>query len=58
MNQSVVMGIIRHALTFVGGFLIAKGMIDEASASEISGLVMTAVGTIWAIVDKIQAIKK
>lgn len=58
MSQSVVMSILRHALTFVGGFLIAKGVIDEAGASEISGLIMTAVGTIWSIVDKVQSVKK
>ena len=57
MSQSVVMSILRHALTFVGGWLIAKGVIDETSAAEISGLVMTAVGTIWSIVDKIKAAK-
>lgn len=58
MNQNVIMGIIRHALTFVGGILIAKGIMSDMSVSEISGLIMTAVGTIWSIVDKINAAKK
>ena len=56
MNQDVVMGIIRHGLTFVGGYLIAKGMISDAAAAEISGLVMTAIGTIWSIVVKVKAV--
>lgn len=58
MNQDVVMGIIRHGLTFVGGILIAKGLMTDASVMEISGLIMTAVSTIWSIVDKISAAKK
>ena len=57
MNQNVVMALIRHALTFVGGLLIAKGVISESAAGEISGLIMTAVGTVWSIVEKVKAAK-
>lgn len=57
MSQNVIMAILRHGLTFVGGILIAKGVLSESSASEISGLIMTAVGTIWSIVEKVKASK-
>jgi hypothetical protein len=55
MNQETITGIIRHGLTFVGGFLIAKGLVDEGTVAEISGGLLAAVGTIWSVVIKIQA---
>ena len=57
MSQNVIMAIIRHGLTFLGGILIAKGVLSESAASEISGLIMTAVGTIWSIFEKVKAAK-
>jgi hypothetical protein len=47
-----ILGIVRHTLTFVGGLLIMKGIVDEAMASELIGGIMTLTGTIWSIVDK------
>jgi hypothetical protein len=47
-----VLGLIRHALTFVGGIVIAKGYIDEALTVEIIGGVMTLVGAIWSVASK------
>jgi hypothetical protein len=50
MNKEQIMGIIRHALTFVGGILVIKGAISEGVNQEIIGAVMTAVGSIWSII--------
>ncbi len=52
MTKEQVMGIIRHTLTFVGGILITKGLIDEAASQEVIGGVLTLVGTIWSIIIK------
>jgi hypothetical protein len=52
MNQEQVLGIVRHALTFIGGLLIAKGFIDESTSTEIIGTVVGLVGTLWSIVVK------
>jgi hypothetical protein len=52
MTKEQVKGLIRHSLTFVGGILITRGIIDEATATEIIGLVMTLVGTIWSVISK------
>ena len=30
LTKDQVLGITRHALTFVGGILIMKGLVDEA----------------------------
>jgi hypothetical protein len=50
-----VLGIVRHALTFVGGIVIAKGLVDDALFQEILGGVMTLVGAIWSIASKKKA---
>jgi hypothetical protein len=52
MNKEQVLGILRHTLTFVGGFLITKGLVDDAQLTEISGALVTLVGAIWSVVSK------
>jgi len=55
LTKEQVLGIVRHTLTFVGGVLVTKGFIDDATATEIIGGVITLVGTIWSVVDKAKA---
>jgi hypothetical protein len=50
MNKEQIMGIIRHALTFVGGILVIKGITTEAISNEVIGAVMTAVGAVWSVI--------
>jgi hypothetical protein len=52
MSKERVLGIIRHTLTFVGGFLVMKGLADEVMVTEVVGSVVGLVGVIWSIVDK------
>lgn len=52
MNQEQILGIVRHALTLIGGLLIAKGYIDESATTEIIGTVVGLVGAIWSVVTK------
>jgi hypothetical protein len=52
MTKEQILGIIRHALTFVGGVLITRGIIDEATFTELSGAALTLVGGIWSVVAK------
>lgn len=47
-----VLGLIRHALTFVGGVIVAKGLVDEGMFQEVLGGIMTLVGAIWSIASK------
>lgn len=46
------LGIVRHSLTFIGGILIMKGIVDDALLNEIIGGVTTLAGAIWSIVAK------
>jgi hypothetical protein len=55
LTKEQVMGIVRHTLTFVGGLLIAKGLIDETILTEIVGGVTTLTGAIWSIIAKTKA---
>lgn len=52
MSKERILGIVRHTLTFVGGVLVMKGLVDETIATEIIGGVMTLAGTIWSIFEK------
>ncbi len=55
LTQEQVLGIVRHILTFGGGILVTKGLLDEGMVSEISGAVITLIGAIWSIVEKNKA---
>jgi hypothetical protein len=52
LSKEQIFGIIRHTLTFVGGVLIMKGLVDEATLTELTGAVLTLVGGIWSVVEK------
>jgi hypothetical protein len=52
MSKERILGIVRHTLTFVGGLLVMKGLVDETMTSEIIGGVMTLTGAIWSIFEK------
>jgi hypothetical protein len=55
LTKEQVIGIIRHGLTFVGGILIMKGIIDESTSQEIIGSAISLVGLVWSVVDKNKA---
>ena len=50
------LGIIRHALTFVGGVLVTQGVLDDAMFMELFGAVMTLVGGVWSVIDKTKTV--
>jgi len=54
MKKEQVLGILRHSLTFLGGLLVMKGLIDETTATEIVGGVITLVGAVWSVIEKIK----
>lgn len=51
--MSTILGLVRHLLTFGGGFLVAKGYVDETTLSEIIGAVITIVGGVWSALAKL-----
>ena len=47
-----ILGLVRHALTFAGGIIVAKGLVSDAMFGEILGVIMTVIGSIWSVVSK------
>ncbi len=47
-NFEQVGGLVRHALTTLGGYMVAKGFVDEATMIELVGAAMTFIGFGWS----------
>ena len=52
MNQAVLMGMLRHALTIAAGGLVTAGYVDGDTANQIAGGVAGIVGVLWSLWDK------
>lgn len=52
MKKEMILGLVRHTLTFIGGILIMKGIVDEATFTEISGALITLIGGVWSVTIK------
>lgn len=48
MNTAMILGLVRHLLTFGGGWVVAQGWVDEATMTEAVGAVMTLAGIVWS----------
>jgi hypothetical protein len=46
------LGIVRHALTFAGGFLVTSGYLTESTLSSGIGAIATLIGLIWSVNNK------
>ena len=44
-----IASLVRHGLTALGGFLIAKGMASAGQVDELAGAVVTLVGIVWSV---------
>lgn len=49
MTSDQITGILRAILTAIGGYFVAKGLVDQATATAIVGAVLTLVGAAWSI---------
>lgn len=55
MQKEMILGFVRHILTFGGGYIAAKGVVDQAVANEAIGALMTLIGVAWSMADKKKA---
>lgn len=55
LTKEQLLGIVRHSITFIGGILVMKGLIEDSMVEEIIGGATTLVGAIWSIVGKNKA---
>jgi len=57
MNKDQILGILRHVLTFAGGLIVAKGLADDTTITELIGGLITVIGATWSIIAKAKAPK-
>lgn len=50
--SSEMSGVVRHILTFAGGVLVTMGYLDQGTATQLSGALMTIFGVVWSIKEK------
>jgi hypothetical protein len=55
MSWEQISSILRHILTFGGGFIVAKGWLDAEALAGIVGAIITIGGAIWALFNKTEA---
>ena len=56
--KDTVLSIVRHALTFGGGFVASKGILSEDTTEALIAGLITFVGVVWGAVDEYLAAKK
>lgn len=57
MNADMIMSLVRHLMTFGGGFLVSRGLLDAASLETVIAAVVSLVGVGWGIFNKKPAIE-
>jgi positive regulator of sigma E activity len=55
LMQSAVIALLRHLLTFIGGTLVAKGILDATALTEIIGAIISILSVTWMAVSKYNA---
>jgi hypothetical protein len=55
MNSEMITAVVRHILTAVGGYFVAKGAVDHGTVEAIVGGVVAAIGLGWSIFNKLKA---
>ena len=57
MNKESILGIIRHILTFGGGFMTQNGIATDSEVTTGVSAAVTLVGVIWSILSKKKSTK-
>lgn len=52
MIKELVLGVVRHVLTVLGGGLVTQGYLDASELSTGVGAVLALIGIAWSIWDK------
>lgn len=54
LMQSAIIALLRHILTFIGGTIVAKGLVTEEVMLELVGGLLTLLSTGWMFITKIK----
>lgn len=52
MKKEKIFGVVRHTLTFLGGFFVLQGNIDQELMEQIIGATTSVIGVVWSILSK------
>lgn len=52
MQKEQISGLVRHVLTGLGGYAVARGYADESVVIEAVGILSSITGLIWSIFTK------
>jgi hypothetical protein len=52
MKQEQIMGIIRHALSAIGGLASYKGWLNAEESEQLIGILLLVVATLWSVAAK------
>lgn len=52
MKNNPFLGVLRHLLTFGGGYLVSSGSLSSGEADAVVGAVVTLAGFAWSIYEK------
>ena len=55
MNWEMIQGIVRHILTFGGGFLVTNGTLGQSEVEAGVGAIITLAGIVWSVLNKKKA---
>lgn len=55
MNPAIMKGVIRHALTTLGGGALAGGYMTESDVTAIAGAISTLIGFAMSLIAKRRA---
>ena len=56
--KDAILSIIRHGLTFAGGFIVTHGWFSEDTIVALSGGIPAFIGLVWGAVDEYLSNKK
>lgn len=56
--EETVLGLIRHVLTFGGGFLVTNGHLSQESLETGVGAALTLIGLVWSAAAKSDKLPK
>ncbi len=52
MNKQAILGIVRHILTFGGGFMTQSGIATGEEVTTGVSAAVTLIGVIWSVLSK------
>jgi hypothetical protein len=52
MSKEAILGVVRHILTFMGGFVAERGLASGEEVQTGVGAVVTLIGLVWSVLNK------